>query len=86
MENIQEACWNVIMSCLDSSNQLSIKIIKMVYNHYLWKLVEVVANLMAPSYRQLQNSGKLEEFDDALVHLIYSASIQLYQEGTNCFR
>ncbi|KAG5000465.1 hypothetical protein JHK87_021537 [Glycine soja] len=40
---------------------------------------------MAPSYRQLQNSGKLEEFDDALVHLIYSASIQLYQEGTNCF-
>ena len=86
LENIQEACWDVIMSCLDSSSQLPIKIIKMAYNHSLWKLVDVAANLMAPSYRQLQNSGELEEFDDALVHLIYSASIQLNQEGKNCFR
>ncbi|KAH1210895.1 BTB/POZ domain-containing protein [Glycine max] len=66
LENIQEACWDVIMSCLDSSSQLPIKIIKMAYNHSLWKLVDVAANLMAPSYRQLQNSGELEEFDDAL--------------------
>ena len=72
------------MSCLDSSNQLSIKIIKMVYNHYLWKLVEVVANLMAPSYRQLQNSGKLEEFDDALVHWgSYGVSICIYVYGND---
>ncbi|QCD95998.1 Armadillo-type fold [Vigna unguiculata] len=77
LENIQEACFNVIMSCLDSSWRLSIKIIKMAYNLSLWKLVDIAANLMAPSYRQLRDSGELEEFDDALVHLIYSASIQL---------
>ncbi|TKY49356.1 BTB/POZ domain-containing protein [Spatholobus suberectus] len=86
LENIQEACWNVIMSCLNSSRQLSVKIIKMAYNLSLWKLVDIAANLMAPSYRQLRDSGELEEFDDALVHLIYSASIQLNQEGKNCFR
>ncbi|XP_047159531.1 BTB/POZ domain-containing protein At1g04390 isoform X2 [Vigna umbellata] len=77
LENIQEACFNVIMSCLDSSWRLSIRIIKMAYNLSLWKLVDIAANLMAPSYRQLRDSGELEEFDDALVHLIYSASIQL---------
>ncbi|CAJ1958068.1 unnamed protein product, partial [Sphenostylis stenocarpa] len=86
LENIQESCWNVIMSCLDASWQLSIKIIKMAYNLSLWKLVDIAANLMAPSYCQLRDSGELEEFDDALVHLIYSASIQLNQERKKCFR
>nr|KYP49111.1 hypothetical protein KK1_029143 [Cajanus cajan] len=86
LEDIQEACWNVIMSCLDSSRQLSIKIINMAYNLSLWKLVDIAANLIAPSYRQLRDSGELEEFDDALVQLIYSASIQLNQESNNCFR
>ncbi|KAJ1430725.1 hypothetical protein SESBI_07554 [Sesbania bispinosa] len=85
-ENIQEACWNVIMSCLDSSKQLSIKIIKMAHELSLWKLVDIAANLIAPSYRQLLDSGELEEFDDALVHLICCASIRLNQEGENSFR
>ncbi|GAU39348.1 hypothetical protein TSUD_56740 [Trifolium subterraneum] len=85
MESIQEACWNVIMSCLDSAKQLSIKIIKMAYKLSLWKLVEIAANLMAPSYRQLRDSGELEEFDDALVHFIYSASIELNHEGEKRF-
>ncbi|KAJ1387197.1 SKP1/BTB/POZ domain superfamily [Sesbania bispinosa] len=84
-ENIQEACWNVIMSCLDSSKQLSIKIIKMAHELSLWKLVDIAANLIAPSYRQLLDSGELEEFDDALVHLICCASIRLNQEGENSF-
>lgn len=86
LENIQEACWNVIMSCLDSSKQLSVKIIKMAYNLSLWKLVDITANLLAPTYRQLRDSGELEEFDDALVHFISSASVQLNQEGENRFR
>ena len=86
LESIQEACWNVIMSCLDSSKQLAIKIIKMAYKLSLWKLVDVAASLIAPSYRQLRDSGELEEFDDALVHLIYSASIELNHEGEKRFR
>ena len=86
LESIQEACWNVIISCLDSAKHLSAKIIKMAYNLSLWKLVDIATNLMASSYRQLRDSGELEEFDDALVHLIYSASIRLSQEGRNCSR
>ncbi|CAK8534776.1 unnamed protein product [Lathyrus sativus] len=86
LESIQEACWNSIMSCLGSSKQLSIKIIKMAYKLSLWKLVDIAANLMAPSYRQLRDSGELEEFDEALVHFIYSASIELNHEGEKRFR
>ncbi|CAL0326427.1 unnamed protein product [Lupinus luteus] len=86
-ENMQEACWKVIMFCLDSTKQLSIKIIKMAYNLSLWKLVDIAANLIAPSYSQLRDSGELQEFDDVIVHLIYSASIRrLTQEGGNSFR
>ncbi|XP_019443732.1 PREDICTED: BTB/POZ domain-containing protein At1g04390 isoform X2 [Lupinus angustifolius] len=86
-ENMQEACWKVIMFCLDSTKQLAIKIIKMAYNLSLWKLVDIAANLIAPSYSQLRDSGELQEFDDVIVHLIYSASIRrLTQEGGNCFR
>lgn len=86
LENIQEACWNVIVSCLDSAKQLSIKILKMSGNLCLWKLADVAANHVAPSYRQLLDSCELEELDDVLVHLIYSASTQLTQDGGNCFR
>ncbi|KAF7822495.1 BTB/POZ domain-containing protein [Senna tora] len=84
--DIGEACWNVIVSCLDSAKQLSIKILKMAGNLYLWKLVNVAANHVAPSYRQLRDSCELEELDDVLVHFIHSASIQLTQDGGNCFR
>ncbi|XP_020965171.1 BTB/POZ domain-containing protein At1g04390 isoform X2 [Arachis ipaensis] len=86
LESIQEASWNVIVSCLDSARHLSARIIKMAYNLSLWKLVDIAANFMAPSYRQLRDSSDLEEFDEALVHLIYSASIRFAQEGGNCSR
>lgn len=86
-ENMQEACWNVIMSCLDSAQHLSIKIIKMAYSLSLWKLVEIAADFIAPSYSQLRDSGELEEFDDVLANLIYSASVRrLTQDSGNCFR
>jgi hypothetical protein len=58
----------------------------MAYKLSLWKLVDIAANLMAPSYRQFRDSGELEEVDDALVHFIYSASIELNHEGEKRFR
>ena len=76
----------MITFCLDSAKQLSTKLIIIACNLSLWKLVDIATNLMASSYRQLRDSGELEEFDDALVHLIYSASIRLAQEGRNCSR
>ncbi|KAI4333348.1 hypothetical protein L6164_018174 [Bauhinia variegata] len=85
-ENIQEPCWNVIMSCLDSAKHLSVKIIKIAANYSLWKLVDVAANYLAPSYCQLRDSGELEELDDMLVHLIYSASLRLAKKAEIAFR
>ena len=35
---------------------------------------------------QLRDSSELEEFDETLVHFIYSASIGLNHEGEKCFR
>lgn len=86
LENIQKACWNVIMSCLDSAKQLSLKILKMAGKLSLWKLADVAATYLAPSYHQLRDSCELEELDDVLVHLIYSACTQLRRDGGNCFR
>lgn len=86
LENVQEACWNVIMSGLDSAKHLSIKILKMAGNLSMWKLADAAANYMAPSYGQLRDSCELEELDDVLVHLISSASTQLTQDGGNCSR
>ncbi|KAK4285741.1 hypothetical protein QN277_002396 [Acacia crassicarpa] len=81
LEDVQEACWNVIVSCLDNAKQLSIKILKMAGDFSLWKLADVAATHLAPSYSQLRDSCELDDLDDALVHLICSASIQLSQNG-----
>ncbi|KAI9116563.1 hypothetical protein K1719_012730 [Acacia pycnantha] len=81
LEDVQEACWNVVVSCLDNAKQLSIKILKMAGDFSLWKLADVAATHLAPSYSQLRDSCELDDLDDALVHLICSASIQLSQNG-----
>ncbi|XP_028760602.1 BTB/POZ domain-containing protein At1g04390 isoform X2 [Neltuma alba] len=81
LEDVQEACWNVIVSYLDNSKQLSLKMLKMAGDLSLWKLADVAAIHLAPSYSQLRDSCELEDLDDALVHLICSASTQLSQNG-----
>ncbi|KAJ7948903.1 BTB/POZ domain protein [Quillaja saponaria] len=84
LEDIQEACWNVIVACLNSSIELCNKILQVAAKFSLWKLVEVVADHMAPSYRQLRDSGELELLDDVLVDLIHSAFVRFSQErGSN---
>ncbi|XP_054814645.1 BTB/POZ domain-containing protein At1g04390 isoform X2 [Prosopis cineraria] len=81
LEDVQEACWKVIVSCLDSAKQLSIKILKMAWNLSLWKLVGLTVNHLAPLYGQLRDSCELDDLDAAAVHLICSASTQLSQNG-----
>lgn len=84
LEDVQEACSNVIVSCLYSARQLCIKIIQLAANFSLGSLVEVAATLMAPSYRQLCDSGELEELDEDLVNMVRAASVRFSQEvGSN---
>lgn len=81
LEDVEEACWNVIVSYLDNAKQLSIKILKMAGDLSLWKLADVAATHLAPSFSQLRDSCELDDLDDALVHLICSASTQLSQNA-----
>ncbi|XP_038686148.1 BTB/POZ domain-containing protein At1g04390 isoform X2 [Tripterygium wilfordii] len=80
LDAVHDACFRVIISCLDSDGLLSSKVIQFAFNLSLWKLAEVAAKYMAPLYRQLLNSGDLEDLDDALVEMVRAASVQLSHE------
>lgn len=81
LENVQEACSNLIVSRLDSAKELSIKVIRIAATFSLWNLAELAATYVAPIYRQLCDSGELEDLDEVLVDMIRSASVQYSQKG-----
>ncbi|XP_030495521.2 BTB/POZ domain-containing protein At1g04390 isoform X1 [Cannabis sativa] len=81
LEIAQEACSNVIVSRLDSSRELPIKIIQTAASLSLWKLAELAATCVAPFFRQLYDSGELDDLDEFLIDMIRSASVQYSQEG-----
>ncbi|RXH98478.1 hypothetical protein DVH24_010803 [Malus domestica] len=81
MEDIQTACFDVIISTLSSAKELSIKILQIAANFSLWKLAEVAATYAAPLYRQLCDSGELDALDEMLVEMIRAASVHLSQQG-----
>lgn len=81
LENVQEACSTVIVSCLDSARELSIKVIQIAARFSLWNLAELAATYVAPFYRQLCDSGELEDLDEVLVNMIRSASVQYSRTG-----
>ncbi|KAG8638241.1 hypothetical protein MANES_14G015836v8 [Manihot esculenta] len=81
LEEVQDISYRVIVSCVDSARHLSIKIIKIAADFCIWKLVEVAANFLAPSYRQLCQSGELEALDEEVIDMIRTASVRLSQEG-----
>ncbi|XVE52868.1 hypothetical protein DITRI_Ditri02bG0159100 [Diplodiscus trichospermus] len=80
LEDVQEACFKILVSCMDSDRQLAVEVIKLAASFSLWKLAEVAADYMAPLYHKLQDSGQLEELDELLVDLVRDASVRLSQE------
>lgn len=80
LEDVQEVCFRVIVTCLDSDRQLAVEVIKLAYGFSLWKLAEVAADYMAPIYPKLRDSGELEELDELLIDLVRDASVRLSQE------
>uniref|UniRef100_A0A1J3IM00 BTB/POZ domain-containing protein n=1 Tax=Noccaea caerulescens TaxID=107243 RepID=A0A1J3IM00_NOCCA len=81
MEDLQNECAQVILSCLESARELSIKAIELAASFSMWKLVEAAAEHAAPIYHQLRDSGELDELDDELVNLIRTAAVQFSQQG-----
>ncbi|VVA89937.1 unnamed protein product [Arabis nemorensis] len=81
MEDLQNDCARVILSCLESARELSIKTIELAASFSMWKLVEAAADHAAPIYHQLRDSGELDELDDELVNLIRTAAVQFSQQG-----
>ncbi|KAL1823031.1 hypothetical protein ACET3Z_009809 [Daucus carota] len=82
LQDLHEECSRVIISCLDSSRFLSIKILRLAASLNQWKLTEVSAEYVAPLYRRLRISGELEELDEELVDMVRAASVRLSQKDS----
>lgn len=83
LEDFHEQCFRVVVSAIESDVHLSIKAIQLAANFSQWKLVEIAATYIAPSYNQLRNSGDLDQLDESFVEMVRAASVQLSQKGTN---
>ncbi|KAH6778683.1 hypothetical protein C2S51_009995 [Perilla frutescens var. frutescens] len=80
IEDLHEECYAVVISCLDSTRYLSTKIIQTAANFSQWRLAQVAAEYMAPSYHHLRDSGELDALDSNLVEMVRAASVRLSQE------
>ncbi|XP_051128689.1 BTB/POZ domain-containing protein At1g04390 isoform X2 [Andrographis paniculata] len=81
VEDLYKECYEVVASCLDSSRFLSTRIIQIAADFSLWKLAQVAADYMAPSYHQLRNSGELDALDNSVIEMVRAASVRLSQVG-----
>ncbi|KAL8461975.1 hypothetical protein ACS0TY_033167 [Phlomoides rotata] len=82
IEDLHEECYQVVVSCLDSSRDLSTKVIQTAANFSQWSLAQIAANYMAPSYHHLRNSGEFDALDNNLIEMVRAASVRLSQEGS----
>lgn len=80
LENLYEECSRIVVSCLDSSRYLSIKILRLAASLNQWKMAEVAAEYVAPLYHRLRISGELEALDEELVDMVRAASVRLSQK------
>ncbi|XP_041990382.1 BTB/POZ domain-containing protein At1g04390-like isoform X2 [Salvia splendens] len=81
IEDLHEECYEVVISCLDSTEYLSTKVIQTAANFSQWRLAQVAADHMAPSYHRLRNSGELDGLDNNLVEMVRAASVRLSRES-----
>ncbi|KAK0592630.1 hypothetical protein LWI29_022528 [Acer saccharum] len=81
LEEVQDACFRLIVTCMDSARVLSIKLIQIAARFSLWKLAEVAAEYLAPLFCKLRDSGDLEELDEFLIDMVRAASVRLSQRG-----
>ena len=73
----------MVVSCLESTKQLCIKVLQLAADFSLRSLFEVALTLMAPMYRQLCDSGELEELDEDLVDMVRVAAVRFSQEASH---
>ncbi|KAL6514006.1 hypothetical protein OROHE_019462 [Orobanche hederae] len=81
LEDLYKECHKIVVSCLDSPNYLSTKVIQVAANFSQWELAQLAANYLAPSYHHLRSSGELDSLDDSLVEMVRTASVRLAQDG-----
>lgn len=82
-DDLHEYCTRVVISHLDSAQRLSVKLIQIAASLHQKKLVEVIANYMAPLYNHLCKSGELDEVAYELVDMVRAASVRHFQEGVH---
>ncbi|KAG9137192.1 hypothetical protein Leryth_012018 [Lithospermum erythrorhizon] len=80
LDDLYEQCCPIIISCLESSRYLSLKVIQVAADLSQWKLAETAATYVAPIFHHLRDSGELENLDENLVEMIRVASVHLTRE------
>lgn len=81
LEDIQDACFKVVVSCLNSAQELSFKVLQVAAKFSLWKLADFAAACMAPLYCNLRGTVDLEDLDEFLVDMVRVASVRHSQGG-----
>ncbi|KAK9141327.1 hypothetical protein Scep_011008 [Stephania cephalantha] len=81
LEHIREEALAVVMSHLNSSKELSLKIIVISADLNQLEIVEAAANYLAPSFPHLRDSGDLEALNENLVDVMRVAYVSLSQSG-----
>ncbi|KAK9138896.1 hypothetical protein Sjap_009490 [Stephania japonica] len=81
LEHIREEALAVVMSRLNSSKQLYLKVIAISADLNQLEIVEAAANYLAPLFPHLRDSGDLEALNENLVDIVRVAYVSLSQSG-----
>ncbi|XP_077219525.1 BTB/POZ domain-containing protein [Tasmannia lanceolata] len=80
LEEVREESLRIVLSCLKSNKDLSLKIIQTAANFTQWKIVEDAAKCIAPLYPKMRDSGDLEVLDEELCDMVRAMYVRYSQE------
>ncbi|XP_028554848.1 BTB/POZ domain-containing protein At1g04390 isoform X2 [Dendrobium catenatum] len=81
LEEVREEALNVVLSCLELNQKLSMEIINFALELHQWRIVEAAAKNIAPLYPKMRDSGDLENFSEEAVDLLRSEYVRRSQKG-----
>lgn len=81
LEDVRKDSINVVLSCLKSNQNLSVKILRFAANLSQLEIVDAAVRYITPLYPQMRDSGILEVLDEKLRDVIRAAYVHFTQEG-----
>lgn len=82
LEDVRQGSICIVVSCLQSNQLLSFKIIQFAANLNQQEIVEAAISYITPLYPQMRDSGDLEVLDEELRDAIRSSYVHFSQEAS----